>query len=480
MLAKRPEVVMGLFKAYDVRGVVPDQLNARIAFGIGYGFAKLLAEDHDHPLVCVAIDARPSGPELAAAFMDGLATGGAKPEFVGPCSTPMLYWAVAGRDPAAKGGAMITASHNPAKYNGIKFCRQDAIPIAYDTGLKEIEELAGAAPEAPSKWAADPAVSLAPPLPLNPDETTIPAPFGVNPRMFQGYMRHVRRFVKRTPENLKVAVDPANGMGGIYLSFLRSLGLNLVAINTQLDGTFPNHEANPSHLANLKPLADLVRAKECNLGIAFDGDADRAVFIDETGAPVGQDMITALLGQELLKRHKGAAVLYDLRSSRAVAEAIEAAGGRPLRERVGHSYMKATMRKVGCVVGGELAGHYYFKDNYYADSAIIAVVEVLNAMGLSGEPLSELIQPIKKYAQTGEINFKVEDTGAVFKAVEEAYSDGSIDHLDGVTVSYPDWWFNLRASNTEPVVRLNLEASSREQMQARLREVSELIGEPVV
>jgi phosphomannomutase len=190
-------------------------------------------------------------------------------------------------------------------------------------------------------------------------------------------------------------------------------------------------------------------------------------------------MITALLGQELLKRHKGAAVLYDLRSSRAVAEAIEAAGGRPLRERVGHSYMKATMRKVGCVVGGELAGHYYFKDNYYADSAIIAVVEVLNAMGLSGEPLSELIKPIRKYSQTGEINFKVEDTAAVFKAVEDAYKDGAIDHLDGVTVSYPEWWFNLRASNTEPVVRLNLEASSPGQLQSKLKEVSALIGEPV-
>jgi phosphomannomutase len=469
---------MGLFKAYDVRGVVPDQLDARIAFTIGYGFAKLLAEDHDHPLVAVAIDARPSGPELAAAFMDGLATGGAKADFVGPCSTPMLYWAVAGREPAAQGGAMITASHNPAKYNGIKFCREDAIPIAYDTGLKEIEALAKQAPEPPARWAAEPVISLSS-LPADPDESTIPPPFGLNPRVFQGYMRHVRRFIKRTPEKMKVAVDPANGMGGIYLPLLRALGLQIVAINTQLDGTFPNHEANPSHLANLAPLAKLVRDEGCSLGIAFDGDADRAVFIDETATPVGQDMITALLGQELLKRHKGAAVLYDLRSSRAVAEAIEAAGGRPLRERVGHSYMKATMRKVGCVVGGELAGHYYFKDNFYADSAIIAVVEVLNAMGLSGEPLSELIKPIKKYQQTGEINFKVEDKDAVFKAVQETFKDGAIDHLDGVTVSYPDWWFNLRASNTEPVVRLNLEAATREQVQAHLKEVSALIGEPV-
>lgn len=467
---------MGLFKAYDVRGVVPDQLNAPIAFSIGYGFAKYLGEDSDDPTVVVGIDARPTGPEIASAFMDGLATGGAKADFIGPCSTPMLYWAVAGREPGAQGGAMITASHNPAKYNGIKFCREDAIPLAYDTGLSDIEELAKSAPDAPKTWAADPVVSLRPPAETG--ENHVATPFGLNPRAFQGYAQHLRKFVKRTPEKLRVAVDPANGMGGIYLGFLRSLGLELHAIHTDCDGSFPNHEANPSRLDNLKPLCDLVRERECSLGIAFDGDADRAVFVDETGTPVGQDMITALLGQELLKRHKGAAVLYDLRSSRAVAEAIEGAGGRPLRERVGHSYMKATMRKVGCVVGGELAGHYYFKENFYADSAIIAVVEVLNAMGLSGEKLSELVKPLRKYAQTGEVNFKVDNKEAVFAKVQETYKDASIDNLDGVTVSYPEWWFNLRASNTEPLVRLNLEAGSRDQLQAKFKEVSALIGTP--
>ena len=468
---------MGLFKAYDVRGTVPDQLNPPMAFRIGYGFGKLLGEDNEHPRVLVGVDARPSGPELAAAFMDGLATGGAKAEFIGPCSTPMLYWAVAGRDKPAQGGAMITASHNPARYNGIKFCREDAIPVAYDTGLTEIEEIAKQAPEPPPKWSADPGVSLMPPS--KPDENPIAAPFGISPRYFQGYVGHIRRFVKRTPDKLKVAVDPANGMGGIYLGFLRSLGLELSVINAQFDGAFPNHEANPSRLDNLKPLCDLVRTNGCQLGIAIDGDADRAVFIDETGTPVGQDMITALLGQELLKRHKGAAVLYDLRSSRAVAEVVEAAGGRPLRERVGHSFMKATMRKVGCVFGGELAGHYYFKDNFYADSAIIAVVEVLNAMGLSGEPLSELIKPIKRYSQTGEVNFKVKDKETVFAAVREAFSDGESDELDGVTVSYPNWWFNLRASNTEPLVRLNLEADTRELLQEKFKQVSALFGDPL-
>lgn len=468
---------MALFKAYDVRGIVPDQLNASVAFGIGYGFAKLLGEDSEHPHVVVGIDARPTGPEIAAAFMDGLATGGAKAEFIGPCSTPMLYWAVAGRKNPASGGAMITASHNPAKYNGIKFCREDAIPIAYNTGLAEIEEIAKSAPDAPAKWAAMPSVDL---LPTSaPEENPIPTPFGLNPDVFQGYVRHIRRFVKRTPDALKVAVDTANGMGGIYLGLLRSLGLDVVAINTQCDGTFPNHEANPSKLENLQPLCDVVKREGCQLGVSFDGDADRAVFVDETATPVGQDMITALLGQELIKRHKGAAVLFDLRSSRAVAEVIEASGGRPLRERVGHSFMKATMRKVGCIFGGELAGHYYFKENFYADSSIIAVIEVLNAMGLSGETLSELVKPIKRYPQTGEINFKVKDKEEVFKAVQEAFKDGELDQLDGTTVSYPDWWFNLRASNTEPLVRLNLEASTREQLQEKFKQVSALIGEPV-
>jgi phosphomannomutase len=214
------------------------------------------------------------------------------------------------------------------------------------------------------------------------------------------------------------------------------------------------------------------------LGIAIDGDADRAVFIDETGEPVGQDMITALLATEVLRRHKGAAVLYDLRSSRAVAEAIEAAGGRAVRERVGHSFMKATMRKVDCVLGGELAGHYYFKENFYADSAVIAVLEVLNAMGRTKQPLSELVKPFQKYVQSGEVNFKVADADVVFAAVHEKFKEAQLDEMDGLTVNYPDWWFNLRASNTEPLVRLNMEAPTREQLKEKFAEVAAMIGDP--
>lgn len=461
---------MGLFKAYDVRGVVPDQLNPDVAFRIGWAFARHIGEESHQPAIAVGMDARPSSPAITQAFCDGLAAGDAKPEFIGPCSTPMLYYAVAGRTAKAAGGAMITASHNPARYNGIKFCREDAIPIASNTGLADIEALSASAPEPSRPYRS--------PLRIDAAGHTgdVPCPLGFDAPLWSGYVQHLRQFVKRMPENLHVAVDTANGMGGAYLGFLRSLGLNLHVIHGEFDGTFPNHEANPSKLDNLKPLVRLAHDMGCNMGIAFDGDADRAVFIDHTGTPIGQDMITALLGVEALRRNKGGSVLYDLRSSRAVAEAIEAAGGRAVRERVGHSFMKQTMRKVGCVFGGELAGHYYFKDNFYADSAIIAVIEVLNAMGRSGEPLAELIRPLRKYVQTGEVNFKVEDAQALFARVQEQFKGAKVDTLDGITVQYPDWWFNLRASNTEPYVRLNLEAATREQLKEKFEQLAAVLG----
>ncbi|CAG0968126.1 phosphomannomutase [Planctomycetaceae bacterium] len=467
---------MGLFKAYDVRGIVPTELNAETAFRIGFGFATLLKEDAESPLVVVGVDARPTSPWLAAFMADGLKAGGARVDYIGYCSTPMLYWAVAGREGEFAGGAMITASHNPAKYNGIKFCREQAIPISLDTGLRDIEGAMAGAPAAPQ--AAQSVLSVAQfdsaRMPGVPDMAT---PLGVSPLLFKGYTQHVMRFARRMPEELRVAVDTANGMGGIYLPLLRSLGLKVFAINTACDGTFPNHEANPSKLENLAPLTELLRREKCALGVALDGDADRAVFIDETGAPVGQDMITALLAREFLSREKGAEVLYDLRSSRAVAEVVAESGGRAIRERVGHSYMKATMRKVGCIFGGELAGHYYFRDNFYADSAIIAVLEVLNALGLRQEPLSALIKPLKRYWQSGEVNFRT-DKEAAFKAVAEAFKDGKQDMLDGITVQYADWWFNLRGSNTEPLVRLNLEASTRELLGEKFGKLRAILGDP--
>lgn len=473
---------MSIFGAYDVRGIVPDNLNPEVAFGIGYGFAKFLGQDHDKPKIAVGMDARPSGPSIVAAFMDGLKAGGAAPEFIGPCSSPMLYWAVGSGGDVEEGtasvpfdgGAIITASHNPAQYNGIKFCREEAIPIGVNSGLVEIEELASEAPGPPKQYESVPTLSY------NTINYEPPhAPFGISPQHFAGYAKHTLRFARRMPEGIKVAVDTANGMGALYLSILRNLGFELVAINTLFDGSFPNHEANPSKLANLEPLIEVVKREKCQLGISFDGDADRAVFIDENGQPVGQDIIVALVAQELLKRNKGASILYDLRCSRIVKEVVEGLGGRAIRERVGHSFMKATMRKMGCIFGGELAGHYYFKDNWYADSAIITVLEVLNAMGLSGDPLSELVQPLRKYVQSGEINYVVEDKEALFDKIEAAHESADVDRLDGITVQYADWWFNVRASNTEPLVRLNLEAPDDNTLASHLKEIGQMLGNPV-
>ncbi|MCF6229153.1 MAG: phosphomannomutase/phosphoglucomutase, partial [Planctomycetes bacterium] len=406
---------MGIFGAYDVRGIVPDNLNPDIAFGIGYGFAKFMCKDVDKPKIAVGMDARPSGPSIVAAFMDGLKAGGARPEFIGPCSSPMLYWAVAvaGGDEPFSAGAIVTASHNPREYNGIKFCREEAVPIGVNSGLVDIEELAKSAPKTPNAFESLPTLAYQTITSEGPD-----APFGISPWHFQGYAEHVLNFARRMPEGLKIAVDTANSMGALYLSTLRYLGFEVVAINTLFDGTFPNHEANPSKLSNLQPLIELVKREGCQLGVSFDGDADRAVFIDENGQAIGQDLIVALVAQELLKRDKGASILYDLRCSRIVKEVVEGAGGRAIRERVGHSFMKATMRKMGCIFGGELAGHYYFKDSFYADSAIITVLEILNSMGLNGEPLSKLILPLQKYVQSGEINYRVADKDALFKKPE--------------------------------------------------------------
>lgn len=463
---------MALFKAYDVRGIYPDDINAEVAYQIGHAFGQHLAEDKPNPHVVVAVDARPSGPILASAMMQGLTEAGATSEFIGIATSPMLYWAVAGREDKADGGAMITASHNPARYNGIKFCRADAVPIALDTGLADIRDLA-AKVEVPEEIELDANVNFA-----SLGHPEIPTPAGISPVHFAGYMGHVTPFARKIPEGLKVALDTANGVGAIYTPLLRHLGLNIVPLFGQIDGTFPNHEANPSKLSNLAALRETVTRENCNLGIAFDGDADRAVFVDENANAIGPDIITALLAQELLKRNKGA-VIYDLRSSKSVRAAIEEEGGRAIRERVGHSFIKATMRKIGAIFGGELAGHYYFRDSYYADSAIIAVLETLNAMGRSGQTLSQLVSHYKKYAQSGEINFRVDNTDATFDKIRSTFSEFEQDDLDGVTVTADDWWFNLRASNTEPVVRLNLEAKDAETLAEKLKETAALIGSPL-
>ena len=276
-----------------------------------------------------------------------------------------------------------------------------------------------------------------------------------------------------------MVVDAANGMGTIYRPLLEKMGIELEPLYFDLDGSFPNHEANPLKAENLLDLCQKVRATGADLGVGFDGDADRAGFVDETGEPVGNDLITALIAGELLAREPGNHVLYDLRSSRAVPEYIREQGGLPVRERVGHSFMKATLRAKEGIFGGELAGHYYFRDAYNADSALMAVVEILNVLRAKGRSLSELIAPLRRYAKSPEINFQVEDKQAKMDEIARRFSSGKIDHLDGITVEYPDWWLNVRPSNTEPYLRLVLEAETPEALAERRRELEGMLGTPV-
>jgi phosphomannomutase len=448
----------GIFKAYDVRGVYPTEIDEATARQIGLAFQSVLDDDdrRQGDTVVVSRDMRSHSAGLAAALVDGLTASGLDVLDVGLATTPMNYFAVGSL--GAAGGVQVTASHNPARYNGFKFSRHGARPVSGDQGIPRIEEKveSGDLPEAERRGSVE------------------------RGEIFDAYRRHVLSFLDR-PEGarpLKLAVDAANGMGTLYLPILEALGVELVPLYFELDGSFPNHEANPLKEENLQDLIAAVRREGADLGVSFDGDADRSAFIDETGRPIGSDLITALIGGELLRRNPGKAVVYDLRSSRAVAEFIEESGGVPVRERVGHSFMKATLRRRDGIFGGELAGHYYFRDNYYADCAVLAVVEILDLMWSSGKPLSELVAPLRRYHKSPEINFEVEDKQGRMDELARRYADGEIDHLDGVTVQFPSWWFNVRPSNTEPYLRLVLEAETAEELARRRAELEAVLGTP--
>jgi phosphomannomutase len=295
------------------------------------------------------------------------------------------------------------------------------------------------------------------------------------------YREHVLRFLRPVPgaKRRKVVVDAANGMGCIYQPILEAAGVDLDLLYFELDGTFPNHEPNPLKLENLEALCHRVREIGADLGVAFDGDADRAAFVDERGEPVGSDIVTALIAGELLQREPGKTIVYDLRSSRAVPEHVKAHGGIPVRERVGHSFIKATLREHHGIFGGELAGHYYFRDNYHADCSLGAVFEILNLLRTSDQKMSEATAPLLRYAKTPEINFEVEDKAGKIAELAQRFSDGQIDYLDGITVQYPTWWFNVRPSNTEPLLRLVLEANTAAEMDVKRKLLTGLLGTPV-
>ncbi|GAB3732920.1 phosphomannomutase/phosphoglucomutase [Nocardiopsis nanhaiensis] len=426
-----------IFKAYDVRGVIPDTFNADIARAIGAAFARVVGG----PAVVVAHDMRPSSPELARAFGDGVTGQGVDVVFSGLGSTDLLYYGSGSLDLP---GAMFTASHNPAEYNGIKMCRAGAAPISAETGLDEIRALAEQG--VPDFDGPKGAVS---------EKDLLP-----------GYADYLRGLVDLSEVRpLKVAVDAGNGMGGHTVPAVleQGLPLDVVPLYFELDGTFPNHPANPLDPDNLVDLQARVRETGADIGLAFDGDADRCFVIDEKGDPVSPSAVTALVASEELKREPGAAVIHNLITSAAVPEIVAERGGNPVRTRVGHSYIKATMAETGAIFGGEHSAHYYFRDFWKADTGMLAAMHVLRVLGKDDRPLSEITEEYSRYAASGEVNSKVADASGRMAAVRGAFEarDGAtVDELDGLSVSLPDGaWFNLRASNTEPLLRLNVEAA---------------------
>lgn len=423
---------MSVFKAYDIRGTYPDQLDEALAERIGESFVHLLSAKS----VAIGRDMREMAPSVMDAFVKGATRAGADVVRVGLSSTPMTYHAIGTLGTDA--GVMVTASHNPAGYIGFKFTRKGCVPVSGETGIYEMAKMVeGPRPEP----AATPGTVR--------DEN-----------LMEAYLDHVMKFAG-DPKPLKVVIDTANGMGGHALpGLLKRLPIEAEVLFGDLDGTFPNHEADPLKVENLKWVAEKVKETGADLGVAFDGDGDRAVFVDERGEPIGADFVTAAIAEDLLEREPKATIVYDLRSSWATRDAIAAAGGTPQRERVGHSFIKATMRETGAAFGGELSGHYYFRDNFVSDSGDIAFVTLLSILSRKNVKLSELVKPYARFFATGEVNFRVEDADERMKALEATFTGGEVDHVDGITVQFEDWWFNVRKSNTEPLLRLNLEAKT--------------------
>jgi len=452
-----------VFKAYDIRGIVPDELTALPVRAIGVAVARFTGA----PTILIARDMRESGVELSEAFALGARSEGATVVDLGLASTDLLYFAAGSLDAP---GAMFTASHNPAKYNGLKLCMSGARPIGRDTGLAQIQATTELLLD---EWAA-----------AGPPELD-PAALGAREQrsVLDAYADHVRSFVDTSVlRPLKVAADTANGMGGLVApEVFDGLPFEVDILFPELDGNFPNHPADPIQPENLVDLQELVLASGADVGLAFDGDADRVFLVDEHAEPVSGSLTTALVASSLLDKHPGATVLYNCICSRVVPEVIAEKGGVGVRTKVGHSFIKQVMAETGAVFGGEHSGHYYFRDNYRADSGIIAAMLVLELLSVTGKPLSELLAPFKRYAASGEINTVVDDpAGAVeLMAAEVDAAGGALgtaDRLDGLTVDRGDWWYNLRPSNTEPLLRLNVEAPDEAACAARVAEVQEAIA----
>lgn len=450
-VARSAEFVNAVIKAYDVRGVVGEQIDARFVGDVGASFARLMRAEGATRVV-IGHDMRASSPELSEAFADGVRDQGLDVVHIGLASTDQLYFA---SGHLGCPGAMFTASHNPARYNGIKLCRANALPVGQDTGLATIK-----------------------------DEVIAGVPAHDGPRggesrvdLLADYAKFLRGLVDL--ENIRpltIAVDAGNGMGGHTVpEVLGTLApVTIVPLYFELDGTFPNHEANPLDPKNLVDLQRLVRESGADIGLAFDGDADRCFVVDELGEPVSPSAITALVAERELAKEPGATIIHNLITSRAVPELVHELGGTPVRTRVGHSFIKQQMAATGAVFGGEHSAHYYFRDFWGADSGMLAALHVLAALGEKDRPVSELMAAYTTYAASGEINSTVDDAAARTMAVLDAFGDRaqSVDRLDGVTVQLGEHaWFNLRASNTEPLLRLNVEARSPEEVDALVTEI---------
>ena len=437
-----------IFKAYDVRGIYPDEIDEALARRIGNAFARFTGADR----VVVGRDMRPSSEPLAAAFIEGVTLTGADVVDVGLASTDLVYFA-SGRLDAP--GAMFTASHNPARYNGVKLCRAGAAPVGQDTGLGAIKD---AVASGVIERAEDPG---------RVERQDLLAEFG----------SHVRSFVDASVlKPLRVVADTANGMGGLVVpKVFEGLPFDLTVLFGDLDGTFPNHPADPLQPENLKDLQRAVLDHGADIGLAFDGDADRVFLVDDQGVPVSGSTTTAIVAKGILDRHPGETVVHNLICSKAVPEVIRESGGTPVRSRVGHSFIKQVMAETGAIFGGEHSAHYYFRDNWRADSGSIAALVVLEQLCRLGVALSELRRPFERYAASGEINTVVDDPAAVVERVAAAFTGATQDRVDGLTVDLGDWWFNLRPSNTEPLLRLNLEAPDAESCASRTAEVLALV-----
>jgi phosphomannomutase len=450
-----PADLDAIFKAYDVRGVYPDEIDESVARRVGNAFVGFTGAAR----VLVGRDARPSSEPLVAAFAEGATMAGADVSDLGLASTDLVYFASGHFDAP---GAMFTASHNPAQYNGIKLCRAGAAPVGVETGLAQIK---AAVADGLLERAEEPG---------RVERVDVLAQF----------VAHVRSFVDLDAlRPLRVVADTANGVGGLVVpAAFSGLPFELSMLFGELDGTFPNHPADPIQPENLKDLQAAVVESSADVGLAFDGDADRVFLVDDRAQPVSGSLTTAIVAASILRRVAPDApdadrtVVHNLICSKAVPDVVRELGGIPVRTRVGHSYIKQVMAETGAIFGGEHSGHYYFRDNFRADSGLIAALVVLEALSRGVEPLSELRIPFERYAASGEINRRVDDPPAVIDTVAAAYATADQDRLDGLTVDLGDWWFNLRPSNTEPLLRLNLEAADRSACDEHTAEVLDLIG----